>query len=80
MLQNTGTSEQQKVLEMPSKDHPSGLCHTPQSGAKSVRQSFSAFCSSSCQNLSTVGGSHSFSEAMLFFSVQLFRLKCSQHE
>lgn len=44
-----------------------------------MRKSFSAFGTSSCKHLSAVRGRHSFSEAMLHFSLALFRLVCSFH-
>ena len=44
-----------------------------------ICQSFSAFCASSLKNVSAVSSSHSFSEAVLFFSLSFFRLICSEH-
>ena len=44
-----------------------------------VGQSFSALGASSLQDVSAVSGSHSLSEAMLLFSLTLFRLISSQH-
>ncbi len=44
-----------------------------------ISQSFSAFCASSLKNISAVSSSHSFSEAVLFFSLSLFGLICSEH-
>ena len=44
-----------------------------------VGQSFSALCTSSCKHLSAVRGGHSFSEAVLHFSLTLFRLIWSFH-
>ena len=44
-----------------------------------ISQSFSAFCASSLKNVSAVSSSHSFSEAVLFFSLSFFRLICSEH-
>ena len=48
-------------------------------GALSIGQSLSAFCASSLKNVSAVSSSHSFSEAVLFFSLSFFRLICSEH-
>ena len=45
----------------------------------SVCQSFSALCASSLQYVSAVSSSHSFSEAVLFLSLTLFRLISSKH-
>lgn len=47
---------------------------------KSVRELLSALCSSAGQNLASISGRHSLSEAMLLFSVELLRLIGSQHE
>ena len=44
-----------------------------------ISQSFSAFCASSLKNVSAVSSSHSFSKAVLFFSLSFFRLICSEH-
>ena len=44
-----------------------------------VGQSFSALGASSLQDISAVSGSHSLSEAVLLFSLTLFRLISSQH-
>lgn len=44
-----------------------------------MRQSYSALCTSSCQNLSAIGSSHSFSEAVNFASLSFFRLICANH-
>ena len=44
-----------------------------------ISQSFSAFSASSLKNVSAVSSSHSLSEAVLFFSLSLFRLICSEH-
>ena len=46
----------------------------------SVSQSHSALGTSSLQNLSAVGSSHSLSEAMLNLALTLLRLICSLHE
>ena len=46
---------------------------------RSVRQSLSALCASSLQDISAVSSLHSLSEAMLLFSLTLFRLIRSQH-
>ena len=46
---------------------------------KSIGQSCSAFCTSSLQNLSAIGSSHSLSEAVFDLSLALFRLVCSLH-
>ena len=46
---------------------------------KLIGQSFSAFCTSSLENISTVGSSHSLSETMLLFSLTLFGLVSSEH-
>lgn len=45
----------------------------------SVRQSLSAFCASSLQYVSAIGGLHSFSEAVLLLTLKLLRLVCSDH-
>ena len=45
----------------------------------SIGESLSALCASSLEDLSSVSGSHSLSEAMLNFSLTLFRLICSKH-
>ena len=45
----------------------------------SVSKSLSALCTTSLENSSTVCGFHSLSEAMLFFSLTLFRLVSSEH-
>ena len=44
-----------------------------------VGQSLSALCTSSLQNVSAVGSSHSLSETMLFLSLTLFGLVSSEH-
>ena len=44
-----------------------------------ISQSFSAFSASSLKNVSAVSGSHSLSEAVLFFSLSFLRLICSEH-
>ena len=44
-----------------------------------IGQSFSALSASSLQNVSAIGSSHSLSEAVLFFSLTLFRLIGSEH-
>ena len=44
-----------------------------------ISQSFSAFSASSFKNVSAVSGSHSLSEAVLFFSLSFLRLICSEH-
>ena len=44
-----------------------------------VGQSFSALCASSLEYVSAVSGFHSLSEAMLLFSLTLFRLISSEH-
>ena len=44
-----------------------------------VSQSLSALCTASLQNGSAVGSLHSLSEAMLLFSLSLFRLVSSEH-
>ncbi len=46
---------------------------------RSVGQSLSALCTSSLQNVSAVGSSHSLSETMLFLSLTLFGLVSSEH-
>ena len=46
---------------------------------KLIGQSFSALCASSLEDVSTVGSSHSLSEAVLFFSLTLFGLVSSKH-
>ena len=48
-------------------------------GRDLVGQSLSAFCTSSLQNVSAVGSSHSFSETVLFLSLTLFGLVSSEH-
>lgn len=45
----------------------------------SVSKSCSALCAASLEDFSAVGSSHSFSEAMLLFSLALFGLICSKH-
>ena len=42
-------------------------------------QSGSALCASSLENLSSVGGAHSFAEAVLLGSLQLLGLVSSKH-
>ena len=44
-----------------------------------VGQSLSAFCTSSLENISTIGRSHSLSETMLLLSLTLFGLVSSEH-
>ena len=44
-----------------------------------VGQSFSALCASSLEYVSAVSSFHSLSEAMLLFSLTLFRLVSSEH-
>ena len=44
-----------------------------------VGQSLSALCTASLQNGSAVRSLHSLSEAMLLFSLTLFRLVSSEH-
>ena len=44
-----------------------------------IGESCSAFCTSSLQNFATVGGTHSFSEAVFFLSLKLLGLVCSKH-
>ena len=44
-----------------------------------ISQSFSAFSASSLKNVSAVSCSHSFSEAVLLFSLSFLRLICSEH-
>ena len=46
---------------------------------KSVGQSLSALCTSSLENVATVRGLHSLSEAMLLLSLSLLRLVSSEH-
>ena len=46
---------------------------------KSIGQLCSALCTSSLQDLSAVGSSHSLSEAVFDLSLALFRLVCSLH-
>ena len=46
---------------------------------ESVGQSLSALCTSSLENIATVSGLHSFSEAMLLLSLTLLRLVGSEH-
>jgi len=45
----------------------------------SIGQSFSALCASSLEYVSAVSSFHSLSEAMLLFSLTLFRLVSSEH-
>ena len=45
----------------------------------SVRQSLSALCASSLEDVSAVGSSHSLAEAVLLLSLTLFRLVSSEH-
>ena len=47
--------------------------------SKSVGQSLSALCTSSLENVATVRGLHSLSEAMLLLSLALLRLVSSEH-
>jgi hypothetical protein len=46
---------------------------------KLVGQSLSALCTSSLENVATVSGLHSLSEAMLLLSLTLLRLVSSEH-
>lgn len=46
---------------------------------RSIGESCSSFCSASLQNLSAVRGLHSLTEAVLFLSLTLLGLICSQH-
>ena len=46
---------------------------------KSIGQSFSALCASSLEYVSAISSFHSFSEAVLLFSLTLFRLIGSEH-
>jgi hypothetical protein len=48
-------------------------------GKQSIGQSFSALSASSLEDVSAVSGFHSLSEAMLLFSLTLFRLVSSEH-
>lgn len=45
----------------------------------SICEPFSAFCASSFQHISAVGGSHSFSETMFLFALAFLRLIRSNH-
>ena len=47
--------------------------------AKLIGQSFSAFCASSFEYVSSVGSCHSLSEAVLLLSLTLFGLIGSKH-
>ena len=47
--------------------------------SRSVGQSLSALCTSSLEDVSSVSGLHSLSEAVLLFSLTLFRLISSKH-
>ncbi len=47
--------------------------------ARSICESLSALCTSSLEYVSAVSGLHSLSEAMLLFSLSLFRLVSSEH-
>ena len=46
----------------------------------SVRQSLSALCASSLEDVSAVGSLHSLAEAVLFLSLTLLRLVSSEHD
>ena len=46
---------------------------------KLVCESFSSFCASSLQDLSSVGSFHALTEAVLLFSLTLLGLVCSKH-
>ena len=46
---------------------------------RSIGKSCSSFLSSSLENLTTVSGAHSLSEAVLFLSLTLFGLVSSEH-
>ena len=46
---------------------------------KLVGQSLSALCTSSLENVATIRGLHSLSEAMLLLSLTLLRLVSSEH-
>ena len=70
----------------PRKDRRSRrLCPIASSGffvwsrSKLVGQSLSALCTSSLENVATVRGLHSLSEAMLLLSLTLLRLVSSEH-
>ena len=56
-----------------------GLDYYSSSLKRLISQSFSAFSASSLKNVSAVSGSHSFSKAVLFFSLSFLRLICSEH-
>ncbi len=45
----------------------------------SVCESLSALCASSLEDLSSISGLHTLAEAVLLFSLALFRLVCSEH-
>ena len=58
---------------------PAVLSRSSQFKTKLIGQSLSAFCTSSLEDVSSVGCLHSLSEAMLFLSLALFRLIRSKH-
>ena len=51
----------------------------PTSGNQLVGQSLSALCASSLEYVSAISSLHSLSEAVLLFSLTLFRLVSSEH-
>ena len=63
---------------MLKKRHRRFLCFK-QKYLKLVGQFFSALSASSFQDISAIGGCHSLSEAVLFFSLTLFGLIGSEH-
>ena len=58
---------------------PAVLLRSFQCKTKLIGQSLSAFCTSSLEDVSSVGCLHSLSEAMLFLSLALFGLIRSKH-
>ena len=71
---------QQKVqIRGTAVRRPGALRVSPAAGSLSVGQSCSAAVTSVLQNLAAVGGRHSLSEAMDFFSEQFLRLVSSLH-
>jgi hypothetical protein len=47
---------------------------------KLIGQACPSLCPTTCKHLAAVRGSHTLSEAMFFFAVQLLRLKSSEHK
>ena len=72
-------SREQKPLADVCNSHGHRRFFIKRASGSSIGQSLSAFSASSLKNVSAVGSSHSFSEAMLLLSLTLFGLVSSEH-